>query len=157
MKETRHTDTDGIPACLSVGSRFLHLITRLALATSHYTRLAPPSCTHAVHAELPAHNLRALWHNEMRPMTGLPDTECVPHLWAWKEQREIVMRESSSRSPQATPLLYLLQHVKPITELQRDAPAGSRDVTTTAEAERRALLMVGRSKGDSWQYGKTSC
>jgi len=50
-------------------------------------------CNAAVHAELPAHNLRALWHNEMRPMTSLPDTACVPHLWGWKEQREIVMRE----------------------------------------------------------------
>jgi gentisate 1,2-dioxygenase len=44
------------------------------------------------------HNLRALWHNEMRPLTGLPDTVCIPHLWPYKEQRDVVLRERSSKT-----------------------------------------------------------
>lgn len=78
-------------------------------------RNALQSKREAFHAELPEHNLRGLWHNEMRPLTGLPDTECIPHLWAWKEQREIILR--------------------------------SQQVTTTSEAERRAMIMVNPGVG----------
>lgn len=30
----------------------------------------------------------------MRPTTGFPDTQCVPHVWNWNDQRDIVLRES---------------------------------------------------------------
>jgi len=66
---------------------------RRADVTSLYIETDVALCR-PVHAELPNHNLRGLWHNEMRPMTGLPDTECVPYLWAWKEQRGVVLRTS---------------------------------------------------------------
>lgn len=62
------------------------------------------------HGDLPGHNLRALWHNEMRAFDGHPNTSCVPHIWKYAHDRKVIL------------------------EAQK--------VTTTKEAERRALLMI---------------
>lgn len=39
-------------------------------------------------------------------MTGLPDTPCIPHLWGWKDQREIVMRASDSLAIMPSPICH---------------------------------------------------
>ena len=78
---------------MHVRSMRVPLFRRLQLTDRLPASINLPICHHAVHAELPAHNLRGLWHNEMRPLTGLPDTLCVPHLWPYKEQREVVLSQ----------------------------------------------------------------
>ncbi|KAJ6563607.1 RmlC-like cupin domain-containing protein [Mycena vulgaris] len=44
------------------------------------------------HDELPAHNLRALWHNDIRVFDMKSNTSCIPYVWKYSEQRQILLR-----------------------------------------------------------------